>query len=290
MNFCFKNREIMCRPGLLAGIVNVTPDSFSDGGKSFCLESAIRHGLQLLTDGAVFLDIGGESTRPGAAFVGEDEEINRIVPVISGLKHAEPECIISVDTRKANVAIAAIKAGADIVNDISSMKHSPEMAKIVADTGAGLILMHSRGNPQTMQEPENLKYGDVVQTVIDELQMAVDAATKSGVSLKNIILDPGIGFAKTAEQNLELIARIDEFRTIGLPIMVGHSRKSFIGKVLGQPEPEMRDFGTAGVSLFLMNRSVDFIRVHNVRAMNDVITMFNLCSATTSRYNHAERQ
>jgi dihydropteroate synthase len=290
MNFCFKNREIMCRPGLLAGIVNVTPDSFSDGGKSFCLESAIRHGLQLLTDGAVFLDVGGESTRPGAAFVGEDEEINRIVPVISGLKHAEPECIISVDTRKANVAIAAIKAGADIVNDISSMKHSPEMAKIVADTGAGLILMHSRGNPQTMQDPENLKYDDVVKTVIDELQMAVDAATESGVSLKNIILDPGIGFAKTAEQNLELIARIDEFRTIGLPIMVGHSRKSFIGKVLGQPEPEMRDSGTAGVTLFLMNKSVDFIRVHNVRAMNDAITMFNLCSATTSKYNPAERQ
>jgi dihydropteroate synthase len=278
MNFRFKNREIMCRPGALVGIVNVTPDSFSDGGKFVKTESAVQYGLKLLNDGAALLDIGGESTRPGAGIVSAADEINRIVPVIRGIKQISPQCIISIDTRRAETAAAAVDAGADIINDISGLRYSPQIAKIAADSNAGLILMHSRGTPQTMQNQENLRYIDVMQTVISELMQSVDAAVSAGVPSGNIILDPGLGFAKTAEQNIELLARISELQALKFPVLIGHSRKSFIGKVLNLPNPEMRDFGTAGIAAYLVSKRVDFIRVHNVRAMSEVITMFNQCT------------
>ena len=288
MVLCFKNRQLdLSGVSRLMGIVNVTPDSFSDGGRCFNTATAVAHGLNLLEDGADIIDIGGESTRPGAASVSPEEEAARIVPVIRELKRINPACIISADTRKAAVAGAAIAAGADIINDITGLQHSPEIAAIAAEHGAGLILMHMRGTPETMQSAENLKYGDVIEEVSEFLLHAVEKALEYGVKRENIVLDPGIGFSKTPEQNLELIGRIGEIKALGFPVLAGHSRKSFIGAVLGRKNPEERIFGTAGVTAFLTMRHAEIIRVHDVRAMKDVVTMFSRCADAGRRSQEA---
>ncbi|MFA7232085.1 MAG: dihydropteroate synthase, partial [Victivallaceae bacterium] len=276
-----KNRSMELANGpRFMGIVNVTPDSFSDGGKFFHPEIAVARAAQLLEEGADIIDIGGESTRPGAEAVSEREEISRVVPVICELKRLHPECVISIDTRKAKVASAAVNAGADIINDVSGLEYSPEIAKIAATGGTGLILMHMRGLPQNMQNTENLVYENIVEEVVTFLAAAAQKALDSGVKRENIVLDPGIGFAKTFEHNFQLLGEIDRIKAIGYPVMVGHSRKAFIGTALNRKMPEDRVFGTAGVAAFLADKGVDILRVHDVGQIRDAVTMFKLCRQT----------
>lgn len=261
----------------LMGIVNVTPDSFSDGGEYWAPEKAVEHALELLDDGAGIIDIGGESTRPGADFVSVEQEIDRVVPVIRGLKNIRPDCVISLDTRKSEVARAGLEAGADIINDISGLAFSPDMAQVVAEYNAGLVIMHMRGTPETMQDPTNLEYKDVVVEVKDALERLADSALVAGVAADRIILDPGIGFSKNLEQNLDLLANIDKIKETGYPVLVGPSRKSFIGGALNITSPTERKWGTAGAVAFLAMKQIDIIRVHDVREMREALQIFELC-------------
>ena len=263
----------------LMGIVNVTPDSFSDGGDFFDKDAAVKHCLKLWEDGALIIDIGGESTRPNAPEVSVEEEIKRVVPVISELKKKNPSIIISVDTRKAEVADAALKAGADIINDVSGLENSPEIARIAAENNSGLVLMHMRGNPENMQNQENLAYKDVLNEVIDFLTKAAQKAMDCGVKSKNIILDPGIGFAKDTEQNMLLIKGVKRLREKGYAVLVGHSRKSFIGKLLERDDAMDRLAGTIAVSLYLASQGVEILRVHDVKENRDALKMFNFCQS-----------
>ncbi|MDD5596445.1 MAG: dihydropteroate synthase [Victivallaceae bacterium] len=262
----------------LMGIVNVTPDSFSDGGDFFDTGAAFRHCLKLHAEGAGIIDIGGESTRPNAREVSADEEISRVVPVIAAVKKQKPELVISVDTRKAQVAAAAVEAGADIINDVSGLEHSPEIAEIAAANATGLVLMHMRGKPENMQNPENLLYEDILSDVAGFLEKAAQKALDYGVKRENIILDPGIGFAKDTEQNLLLLREIGKLRASGFPILAGHSRKAFIGKLLGQENPKDRLAGTIAVTLYLALQQVEILRVHDVRENRDALKMFKFCA------------
>ncbi len=278
MRFCFGNREVnIVDAPCLMGIVNVTPDSFSDGGDFFAADAALRQCLKLYQDGAAIIDIGGESTRPNAVEVSVDEEIRRVVPLISELKKQKPEIIISVDTRKTPVAAAAVKAGADIINDVSGLEYSPEIAGIAGRNNSGLVIMHMRGNPGTMQNPENLVYKDIVDEVIEFLNKAAQKALDCGVKRGNIILDPGIGFAKNAAQNLLLIKEINRLRKSGYAVMAGHSRKSFIGKLLNRDNVKDRLAGTIALSLYLASQGVEILRVHDVLETSDALKMFKFC-------------
>lgn len=277
MHFCFRNREVDIDGPCLMGIVNVTPDSFSDGGDFFDRAAAVKHCLKLHADGAAIIDIGGESTRPNAAEVSIEEEIKRVVPVISELKKQNSEIIISVDTRKAEVAEAAVKAGADIINDVSGLEHSPEIARIAAENNSGLVLMHMRGDPENMQNAENLVYKDILSEVIDFLTKAAQRAVDCGVKRENIILDPGIGFAKDVEQNMLLIKGVRQLRESGYAVLVGHSRKSFIGKLLKRDNAGDRLAGTIALSLYLASQGVEILRVHDVRESSDALKMFKFC-------------
>jgi dihydropteroate synthase len=243
----------------LMGVVNVTPDSFSDGGLYLEPEAAIEHGEQLVRDGADILDVGGESTRPGAEAVEAEEEIARTEPVISdltGLGHT-----VSVDTSKLAVAVAALDAGAAIVNDITALRGDPEIADLCAERDAGLILMHMQGTPRTMQA--NPTYGDVVDDVRAFLAERIALAVEAGVSERRIWVDPGIGFGKTLEHNLELLQRLGELRSLGSPIVVGTSRKSFIGKIDGSAADD-RAGGTIASSILAAAEGADVLRVHDV--------------------------
>ena len=219
------------QPWRVMGVVNVTPDSFSDGGEFLAPADAIAHGMRLASDGAHILDIGGESTRPGAEPVDADEELRRVLPVIEGLAAAEAE--ISIDTNKVEVAARALEAGASIVNDVSAFRFAPALAELVAESGAACCLMHMLGEPRTMQEDP--RYDDVVADVKAFLEERMAFAVAAGVSEERIWLDPGIGFGKTLEHNLELLRRLDEIVAIGRPVVVGSSRKSFLGKLTGRP-------------------------------------------------------
>jgi dihydropteroate synthase len=248
---------------LVMGILNVTPDSFSDGGKFPDAAAAVEHGRRLLADGADIVDVGGESSRPGAAPVPEEEELRRVVPVVEGLAR-EKGAVISVDTCKARVAEEAVAAGAAIINDISALRSDPRMAEVAARTGAGVVLMHMKGTPKDMQE--NPAYGDVVGEIAAFLAGRGEAARRAGVSGEAIAYDPGIGFGKTPAHNLELVRRLAEFRGLGGPILVGPSRKSFIGAVLDLP-PAGRLEGTAAVVALAVAGGADVVRVHDVREM-----------------------
>ncbi len=245
------------------GVVNVTPDSFSDGGLFLDADAAIEHGRELAAEGADILDVGGESTRPGAAEVDEITERNRTEPVIAELA-AQPGTLVSIDTSKLTVAEAALNAGASIVNDVTAMRHDPEIGALCAERDAGLILMHMQGEPRTMQE--NPVYEDVVDEVkaflVERLQAAIDA----GVAEERIWLDPGIGFGKTLEHNLALLRRLGELRELGRPLVVGTSRKSFIGKIDGSAV-EDRLGGTIASSVLAAAEGADVIRVHDVAEM-----------------------
>ena len=243
----------------LMGVVNVTPDSFSDGGLYLDPEAAIAHGRELAGAGAEVLDIGGESTRPGAEAVPEEEELRRVIPVIQGLVASEAR--ISVDTSKAAVAAAALDAGAEVVNDVTALRGDNEMAALCAERGATVVLMHMRGEPRTMQDDP--RYDDVVAEVKGFLAERLEAATAAGIAEERIWLDPGIGFGKTAAHNMELLRRLSELRELGRPLVVGTSRKSFIGRVDGSAADD-RLGGTIASSVLAAAEGAEVLRVHDV--------------------------
>jgi dihydropteroate synthase len=246
------------------GVVNVTPDSFSDGGLYLDVDAAVRHANELLDDGADILDIGGESTRPGASEVSVETEIERVIPVIDRL-----QAYVSIDTRKLEVAEQAIQAGARIVNDVSAFRHAPEMAGLVASSGAGCCLMHMLGeDPRTMQDDP--VYDDVVDDVKSFLEERLAFAVREGVREDKVWLDPGIGFGKTIDHNLELLRRLDEIVAIGRPVVVGTSRKSFLGKITGR-EPQDRAAATVATNVMALERGASVFRVHDVRETADAL-------------------
>ena len=244
------------------GILNVTPDSFSDGGRFRHAGPALARAREMAAAGADLLDVGGESTRPGAAEVDAGEELERVLPVIQAIR-SELDVPVSVDTRKAGVARAALEAGAEVVNDVSALG-DPAMADVAATAGAGLVLMHMRGTPATMQS--HASYMDVAAEVAAELTPPLARARAAGVAEGCIVLDPGVGFAKTAEQNVELIARLGVLARLGYPLLLGASRKAFIGGLLGGIPAHERDAGTAGACVAGLARGARIFRVHDVRA------------------------
>jgi dihydropteroate synthase len=252
----------------LMGVVNVTPDSFSDGGLYLDPEAAIAHGRELAAAGAAILDVGGESTRPGAEAVGAEEELRRVVPVIRGL--SDCGCRISVDTSKANVAEAALDAGAEIVNDVTALRGDPAMAALCAERGPTVVLMHMLGDPRTMQDDP--RYDDVVAEVRAFLAQRLESATAAGIAAERIWLDPGIGFGKTREHNMELLRRLGELRDLGRPLLVGTSRKSFIGGVDGSAADE-RLGGTIASSIIAAAEGAEILRVHDVAEMRQALTV-----------------
>jgi dihydropteroate synthase len=247
------------------GVVNVTPDSFSDGGLYLDVDAAVEHGEQLVDEGAGVLDVGGESTRPGAEPVAEGAEIERVIPVVERLRHHQ----VSIDTRKPAVAEAALQAGARIVNDVSAFRHDPAMAGLVGAAGAGCCLMHMLGDdPRTMQADP--RYHDVVSEVKAFLEERLAFAVGEGVREERVWLDPGIGFGKTLEHNLELLRRLDEIVAIGRPVVIGTSRKSFLGRLTGRPERE-REAGTIATNVIAFERGASVFRVHDVRGNADAL-------------------
>ena len=259
---------------LLMGIVNVTGDSFSEGAVS-SPATAVERALALLDDGADLLDIGGESTRPGAAVIPADEEAQRVIPVVRELRKLRPSAVLSLDTRKAEVARAALDYGVELINDVSMLRFSPEMAEVVAASGAALIVAHSRGTPQTMKSPAFHDYGDdPVAPVVAELAGAKEKALHAGVAEENIFVDPDFGFAKTPEQDWEILKRIDELHQLG-PVVAGMSRKSFLGRFLEQPDPMQRLGGTIAAALYLADREVEILRVHDVRQVGDALSVWD---------------
>lgn len=244
----------------IMGIVNVTPDSFSDGGAYTDVELAVEHALKLAADGASILDIGGESTRPYSDPVSASEERERVVPVIKRIV-AQCKTPISIDTSKASVARAAIEAGAEIINDVTGLEGDPEMIKVAVDSGAGVCVMHMQGTPQTMQDAPN--YKDVVMDIHGYLRQRQQHLLASGVEAEKICLDPGVGFGKTHQHNLELLAQCDRFLDLGAPILIGHSRKGFLGKILGDKSAN-RDAATLGITLMMAQKGIQIIRVHEV--------------------------
>ncbi len=254
------------------GIVNVTPDSFSDGGKFLDADAAVAHARALAADGADLLDVGGESTRPGAEPVSDEEEIARVMPVIRRLVD-EVKVPISIDTRKACVAQAAIDAGAEIINDVSGFEADPLMIGVAAVTGAGVCLMHMQGTPETMQN--NPTYADVVADVHRFLRERRDALIAAGVDQESICLDPGIGFGKSYEHNLALLRNCHSLHALGCPLLVGHSRKSFLGKLLGDDTAD-RTQATVGVALGLAGQGVQILRVHDVRPVREALLAFEM--------------
>lgn len=258
---------------LLMGIVNVTPDSFSDGGRFLAQGAAVRHALQLAEDGADILDIGGESTRPGAERVSVDEELRRVLGVIAELR-PQTDCLLSIDTTKADVARQALEAGADIVNDISGLTFDDTMPEVCADSDCGVIAMHILGNPQTMQDDP--QYNDVVRDVSDWLRQRLDDLMQRGIAAERLAIDPGIGFGKTAQHNVELLSNIAALRSLGHPVLIGHSRKRFLAKVLGRPVEE-RSAGTLGVAIAAAEQGADMLRVHDVRSTRDALVAWQTC-------------
>jgi len=257
-------------PYTLMGIVNVTPDSFSDGGRYIESERAIDHGLELEAEGATVLDIGGESTRPGADPVGEQEELRRVLPVIEGLRARGMGAQLSIDTSKAAVAVAAVKAGATLVNDVTAFRADPGMAEVVASSGVQCCLMHMLGSPRTMQRDPH--YDDVVDEVRAFLEERMSAAIGAGVPEERILLDPGVGFGKTVEHNLELLRRLDELVAIGRPIVIGTSRKSFLGRLTGRGVDD-RLAGTIASNVLAFVRGAQVFRVHEVAPVRDALTV-----------------
>ena len=255
----------MARRFELMGVVNVTPDSFSDGGLYLDSEAAVAHGRELLAEGADILDVGGESTRPGAEPVGADEELRRVIPVIEALSGAR----LSIDTSKAEVARAALAAGAVYVNDVTAFGGDPGMAEVVASSGATCCLMHMLGTPRTMQADP--RYDDVVDDVKAFLEARMAFAVSEGVPEERIHLDPGIGFGKTVEHNLELLRRLDELATLGRPLVVGTARKSFLGRLTGREDPAARVPGTIATNVLALERGASIFRVHDVAPVRDAL-------------------
>jgi dihydropteroate synthase len=263
----FNIERLKTRPPAVMGILNITPDSFSDGGVYFDQSKAVHAALQMEEDGAAIIDIGGESTRPGAGPLSAQVEIDRVLPVIEQIRRRSA-VTISIDTRKAAVAEEAIGAGADMVNDVSAMRYSAGMATVVAEGGVPVILMHMRGEPATMQT--FAVYDDVVTDVGRELSAMIDDAVAAGVDRGKILVDPGIGFAKTFDQNLELLARAHELTALG-PVVIGASRKAFIGHLTGRPSGPDRALGSLAAVAAAQRAGAAIVRVHDVRATVDFL-------------------
>lgn len=253
---------------LVMGVLNVTPDSFSDGGKYYRFEEAIDHAQQMLDNGADIIDIGGESTRPGALPLTTESELERVIPVIKALTKIHPEIVISIDTYKSVVAEEAIRAGARMVNDISGLGLDPRMKDIVHKYQVPVVIMHIKGTPRDMQE--NPYYADLFGELIRYFQERIESALRTGIPAGQIIIDPGIGFGKRLEDNYEILNRLEELIALGYPVLVGPSRKSFIGRILNQP-PEERLFGTAAAVAVAVYKGARIIRVHDVPEMRQVI-------------------
>jgi dihydropteroate synthase len=254
---------------LVMGVINVTPDSFSDGGRLTDVVAAIEAGVRMVEEGADLLDVGGESTRPGAAPLGDAEERRRVLPVIEGLA-GRVRVPISIDTYKASVAEAAVDAGAALVNDVSGLRYEPALAEVVAQKGVPIVLMHTRGRSQQMYE--RASYLDVVGEVLDELRESMAFATTAGVAAERVIVDPGLGFAKDAAQSYEILARLDEFSELGRPLLVGPSRKSFLARPLGAAVPPAeRDWATAAAVAASVLAGAHIVRVHAVGEMVQVV-------------------
>ncbi|MBV9918176.1 MAG: dihydropteroate synthase [Solirubrobacterales bacterium] len=260
------------------GVVNVTPDSFSDGGQYLDSALAVEHALVLERDGADIVDIGGESTRPGALPVGAEQELARVMPVIEELRGRLEHAEISIDTSKANVAAAALVAGAGLVNDVTALRGDPEMADVIASHDADCCLMHMLGDPRTMQIDPH--YEDVVSDVKAFLEDRLAFAVDHGVAEERIVLDPGIGFGKTIEHNLELLRRLSELVALGRPVMIGTSRKSFLGKLTGHEDPGQRVAGTIATNVLAWERGARVFRVHDVAPVVDAL---NVTAATVRR-------
>jgi dihydropteroate synthase len=275
------------------GVLNVTPDSFSDGGKFFDVDRAVAHGRALAKAGADIIDVGGESSRPGAASVSAEEELRRVIPVVERLsveREASGRILISIDTTKALVAERALAAGARIVNDISALRFDARMADVVRDTGAGVVLMHMQGTPSTMQVAP--LYDDVVAEVRAFLAERIEFAESRGVKKSQIAVDPGIGFGKTVAHNLQLLAQLEEFRALGCPILIGTSRKWFIAKVLARlqagpdREPEERLWGTVATTAWAVAHGANIVRVHDVGVMVDVVRITEALNKNVATNEH----
>ena len=252
------------------GIVNTTPDSFSDGGRYNTTDLALHHTRQLITDGAHIIDIGGESSRPGAESVSVEAELDRVIPLIQEIR-SESDITISIDTTKSTVAKAALHAGADIINDISALRHDNEMLDVLLDSTSDIIIMHMQGTPQTMQE--NPIYLDAVNDVYDFLTERIEWLIKNGVAENRIIADPGIGFGKTLEHNLILLKGLSTFKDLGVRILLGHSRKKFLGEITGQLDATGRDTATAVTTALCASRHIDIVRVHNVSETRNALAI-----------------
>jgi len=266
-----KRTLVLGKRTLLMGVLNVTPDSFSDGGKFFAVDTAVKHALEMEKAGADILDIGGESTRPGSAEVSAEEELRRVLPVLERLR-GRLRIAISIDTQKSAVAEAAVKAGAEIINDVSALRTDPKIADVARRHGLPLILMYMRGEPRTMQKGPFAR--DVMRDVADGLRAAVARARKAGVAKWQIILDPGIGFGKSFVQNCELLAKLPELRRLGYPLLVGTSRKAFLGAILGSTKkplpPNERVWGSATTVAASIFGGAHIVRVHDVAEMAQV--------------------
>lgn len=269
---------------LIMGVLNVTPDSFYDKGRFFDRKKAVDHALEMAADGADIIDVGGESTRPGAKEISVHEEMDRVISVIEAVagKIKEP---VSIDTRKAVVAKAALEAGARIVNDVSALRHDPLMAQAAARRNTAVILMHMKGTPENMQKAP--RYKDVVGEISDYLKGSVKIAVRAGIKKEDIIIDPGIGFGKTLEHNLEILSRLKDFKSLGYPICIGTSRKSFIGKITGSDDPDDRLTGTIATCAIAAMNGADILRVHDVKEAAQAARIIDVI--TEKRYGKIRR-
>ncbi len=257
---------------IVIGVLNVTPDSFSDGGQLASVEAAVARAEEMVREGADVIDVGGESTRPqGATPVDVDEEMRRVIPVLAAVRRALPDIPISVDTVKATVASAALDEGAQIVNDVSGMRLDERMAETCAAKGAGVVVMHSRGDVSEMATYQVANYDDVVEDVLRELRMRVDTALSAGIADECIVVDPGVGFSKRSEHSLSVIAALPRLTAWGFPVLVGASRKRFVGELTGVAQPAERVHGTTGANVAALDRGALLFRVHDVRAARQAL-------------------
>ena len=269
-------------PGpVVVGILNVTPDSFSDGGDFFDPEAAAEHAAAMLDEGADMLDVGGESTRPGSDPVSQEEEIRRVVPVLERILSVRPEAVISVDTNRGGTATAALEAGASLVNDVTALRGEPGMVSLIEEAACPVILMHMQGEPKTMQKEPN--YQDVVREVRDFLAERAEYAVAAGVRLENIIVDPGIGFGKNFQHNLALLRNLDALVDLGFPVLIGTSRKSFVERITGVQEARDRVFGTVATTVLAFEQGATFFRVHDVRANRQALAVAEAVLHTSRR-------
>jgi dihydropteroate synthase len=256
---------------VVVGILNITPDSFSDGGDFLDPEAAARHAVAMLDEGAGILDLGGESTRPGSDPVSQEEELQRLIPVIERIRAVRPEAVISVDTYRADTATAALEAGARLINDVTALRGDPSMASVVEQAACPVILMHMQGEPRTMQNEPH--YEDVVREVRDFLAQRAEHAISAGVRPENIIVDPGIGFGKNLEHNLALLRNLNALVDLGFPVLVGASRKRFIGEISGVRVARERVFGTVATTVLAYEGGASYFRVHDVRANREALAV-----------------